>query len=393
MIFSGTNESGETVTYQDGKRYLWLLGLIGPGLIVPLMLALYFTTGSPLACLFPLFYQYVMIPAADAIFKEDRHNPPEAVVPAMSRDPWYKVAIYLPIPLQFLSFFAVCWFIGTQGVPLWAMAALTWSAGLGAGGIMTLTHELGHRTNKTDRRLAKIGNALIGYGHFNIEHNAGHHVHVATPEDPASARMGESLYRFGARELSGCFKRGWALERRRLERLGKPVYSHHNEILQVYVATAIIAAGLVAAFGWIMVPFLLVHHFIGWTTLTQANYIEHYGLKRQKLENGRYERVQPKHSWNSNHIISNLLVYNLERHSDHHAHPQRPYQALRDHTDIPRLPTGYMGCFALALVPPLWFKIMDPKVMDWADGDISKVNLDVRRADTLMAKFGRAQTA
>ena len=131
----------------------------------------------------------------------------------------------------------------------------------------------------------------------------------------------------------------------------------------------------------------MIHNFWAWFQLTSANYIEHYGLLREKDDNGRYERCQPHHSWNANYIFSNIVLFHLERHSDHHAHPHRPYQGLRDLPDIPRLPSGYMGCIGMAMIPPLWFKVMDPRVMDWAGGDISKVNLDPKRAETLTRKW------
>jgi alkane 1-monooxygenase len=150
-----------------------------------------------------------------------------------------------------------------------------------------------------------------------------------------------------------------------------------------------IAATLFAMFGWIMAPFLLIHHFYGWYGLTQANYVEHYGLLRQKLTNGRYELCEPRHSWNTNHTYSNLISFHLQRHSDHHANALRPYQALRDFDNLPRLPSGYPGCFGMAAIPWLWFKVMDPKVMAWAGGDIAKVNIDPDKKDELYAKYGK----
>ena len=150
-----------------------------------------------------------------------------------------------------------------------------------------------------------------------------------------------------------------------------------NDVLQGYAITLVIGIALIAAFGWIMLPFLMLHHVVGWLQLTGANYIEHYGLKRDLKENGRYAPCEPRHSWNTNHIVSNLMLFHLQRHSDHHANPMRPYQSLRNFEDLPRLPSGYPGCFGLAYLPPLWFKIMNPKVLDWADGDMSKVNTGV----------------
>ncbi len=145
-------------------------------------------------------------------------------------------------------------------------------------------------------------------------------------------------------------------------------------MLQSYAISALLAATVIALFGWIMIPFLLVHNFYSWQQLSLANYVEHYGLKREKKANGKYEPCQPRHSWNTNHIFSNLLLFHLQRHSDHHANPMRPYQALRDFSDLPRLPSSYPGCFVLAFVPPLWFRVMNPKVLAWADGDKSKIN-------------------
>jgi alkane 1-monooxygenase len=202
--------------------------------------------------------------------------------------------------------------------------------------------------------------------------------------------MGESIYKFIRREIPGALRRGWAHEVERLAKLGfANPWTWHNEILQSWALTATIAATLFAMFGWIMAPFLLIHHFYGWYGLTQANYVEHYGLLRQKLTNGRYELCEPRHSWNTNHTYSNLISFHLQRHSDHHANALRPYQALRDFDNLPRLPSGYPGCFGMAAIPWLWFKVMDPKVMAWAGGDIAKVNIDPDKKDELYAKYGK----
>jgi alkane 1-monooxygenase len=197
---------------------------------------------------------------------------------------------------------------------------------------------------------------------------------VSTPDDPASARFGESIYAFAARELPGAFKRGWRNEAERLTKRGSAAWSIQNEILQGFALTLVVAAALIAVFGWTVLPFIVAHHFLGWYALTQANYVEHYGLLREKLPNGRYQPVEPRHSWNTNHVVSNLMTFHLQRHSDHHANPMRPYQSLRDFDDIPRLPNGYTGMFALAAIPPLWFRVMDPKALAWARGDVTKLN-------------------
>jgi alkane 1-monooxygenase len=383
----GTCEA--SVRYVDGKRYLWVLSLTGP--IIPMFaIALYFLTASLFWTVFPMLYTFVLVPLIDAIMGEDTHNPPEEVVPLMSRDNYYRVLLYVAIALLFIDFFVVAWFIATQALPWWSYLLLTLGTGFASSGAILLGHELGHKSNRVDRIAAQVVNGLVGYGHFCIEHNRGHHVNVATPEDCVSARMGESIYRFMLREIPGSLRRGVMLERERLEKLGKGFWSPQNEVLASWLLTIAMAIGLIATFGWVLAPFIVIHHFYAWYGLTQANYVEHYGLLREKLSNGRYELPEPRHSWNTNHIYSNLISFHLQRHSDHHANALRPYQALRNFSDLPQLPSGYPGSFGLAAIPPLWFKVMDPKLMTWADGDITKINVDPARRDELYAKYGKS---
>lgn len=393
MAFVAQAADGSTVRYVDGKRYLWLASLTAP-LIPVIGVWLYFYTGaSPWALFFPLAYTFLWVPLADILFGEDRHNPPEEVVPLMSADNYYRVLLYIGGALLFTQFFVVAWFLGTHSVPWWAYLALTLGTGFTSAGSILIGHELGHKQNLLDRVGAQVIMGLVGYGHFRVEHNRGHHVSVATPEDHVSARMGESIYAFVVREIPGAFRRGWKLEKERLEKAGKSAWSLHNEILLSWALTVAIAIALIATFGWVTVPFILIHHVYSWYGLTQANYVEHYGLMRQKLASGRYELPEPRHSWNTNHIYSNLISFHLQRHSDHHANALRPYQSLRDFEDLPRLPSGYPGCFGLAMIPPLWFKVMDKKLMDWAGGDITKVNIHLPKRAQLYAKYGRADRA
>lgn len=393
MAFVATTADGGTIHYRDGKRYLWLASLSGP-LIPMLAIALYFwSDGNLLTTFFPLAYTFIFTPLADAILGEDRHNPPEEVVPMMSKDNYYRALLYVAVVLTFTQFFVVAWFIGTHPLPWWSFLALTLGAGFTSAISLLLGHELGHKPSRTDRVTAQIVNGLVGYGHFCIEHNRGHHVNVATPEDHVSARMGESIYKFARREIPGALRRGWALEKDRLAKAGKSTWVLSNEILTSWLLTAAIAIALIAIFGWVMAPFLLIHHFYAWYGLTQANYVEHYGLMRQKLPNGRYELPEPHHSWNTNHLYSNLVSFHLQRHSDHHANALRPYQALRDFDNVPKLPSGYPGSFGLAIIPRLWFKVMDPKLLAWAGGDITKINVDPDQRARLYAKYGRPEVA
>jgi alkane 1-monooxygenase len=379
MIFVSQSQTGERVEYRDGKRYLWLLSVLSPAmpLLAVILMAL---TGSPWFALLPVAIYFGFVPLLDWLIGEDENNPPEEVIEVLSADGFYRALLFASVPVFYASFLASAYAVAAFGLPLWAMIAITIGAGVASGSGLTVGHELGHKPNLLDQWGAKIINALTGYGHFCIEHNRGHHTMVATPEDPASARLGESIYRFAFREIPGTALRGWHMERERLAKKGLGFWVPQNDLLQSYAITFIVAVALIYAFGGIMLPFLIVHHITGWLQLTFANYVEHYGLMREKKPNGRYAPTEPHHSWNTNHIASNLMLFHLQRHSDHHANPLRPYQSLRNFKELPRLPSGYPGSYALASIPPLWRRVMDPKVMAWAGGDLGKANLDPRSA-------------
>ena len=386
--FMGLTENGSEVIYADKKRHLYWVVLASP-FISWLSIYLFFTFDkNPIFTLMPMLFFYIFTPLMDFFMGEDEHNPPEEVVNAMMADNYYRFIVHSLIIVSITLYISFVIFVGTQQLPWWSIIALIIGIGANSGGVMVMTHELGHKSNKLDRFSAKIGNMIMGYGHFNIEHNKGHHTWVATPEDPASSRMGENFYAFMLRELSGTFKRGVNYEMKRLKNSGKGFWCLENDLLQVYTITFISLLIFAYMFGISILIFLIPHHFVAWLALTQANYIEHYGLMRKKLSNGKYERCQPKHSWNTNHTYSNLLSFHLQRHSDHHAYPMRAYQVLRDYDDVPSLPTGYGGCFALAFVPPLWFAIMDKRVMKWAGNDINNVNINTKKEKLLREKWG-----
>jgi alkane 1-monooxygenase len=200
--------------------------------------------------------------------------------------------------------------------------------------------------------------------------------------------MGESIYRFVFREMPGAYFRAWDLESERLERKGKSVWSLDNEIVQAGLLTIALYGGLVVWLGPQAVPVLAIIVLWGAFQLSSANYIEHYGLLRRQLPNGRYEPCQPHHSWNSNHLASNLVVFQLQRHSDHHANPTRSYQSLRDFPDLPTLPSGYFGMFLVAYVPPLWYAVMDPLLIKATGGDVARINFLPAKRSALMRRYG-----
>lgn len=379
--------------YRDRKRPLWLLSLFVPtfGLIGP---ALYLLVSPSELWLWlsPLFF-YFGIPLLDALIGEDPSNPPESEVPALEADPYYRWITYLLVPVLWASFIIICVFVGSQPLSATGLLAMIINTGGGLGFAINLGHEMGHKKSTLERWLAKLALVPACYGHFYIEHNRGHHRDVATPVDPASSRMGESIYRFVLREMPGGFRRAWQLERERLARCGKSPWSLDNEVLQPALISLALYGALVAALGWQILPFLLLSAFWGAFQLTSANYLEHYGLLRRKLENGRYEVCQPHHSWNSNHLFSNWALFHLQRHSDHHAHPTRRYQSLRNFPDLPRLPSGYFGMFLLAYVPPLWFRLMNPRLIEAVQGDAARINFQPGLRERLMRRYGLQEHA
>jgi len=374
-------------TYRDRKRWAWLLSVLGPGLALTGPLAHTLGERSPIWFFVPLLAFYGVIPVLDWLLGEDLSNPPEAEVARLESDRYYRTINYAAVPVLWFTLLFNCIFLATHALPwqAWVATVLVTGAVLGFG--LNLSHELGHKRDVFGRKLALFNSALGGYGHFSIEHNRGHHRHVSTPEDPASARMGESIYRFVLREMPGAFARAWRLEAARLEHSGLARWHVENEILQAGALTLSLYGALLALYGWAMVSVLVLVAFWGAFQLTSANYVEHYGLLRRRLEGGGYERCQPHHSWNSNHLVSNLVVFQLQRHSDHHAHPARSYQSLRDFPDLPRLPSGYFGMFLLAYVPPLWFAVMDHRVVAAVHRQADRINFLPQRQQALMRAF------
>lgn len=387
--YTATLPDGGLVHYVDRKRYLWVASVLYP--LQPFLgIWLHWKTGQEGWLLLPILIGYGVFPLLDWLIGEDKNNPPEAVVSQLETDRYYRWLTFLAVPLHFVALIGSAWWAGTQDLSWWGYTGLAVVAGMTSGLGINTGHELGHKNSRIERWLAKIVLAVPVYGHFWIEHNRGHHRDVATPVDPASARMGESIYRFARREIPGAFHRAWLLEKDRLERRGKSAWHPDNQILQSMGLSAALQTGLVVAFGIELLPFLIIHNALAWWQLTSANYIEHYGLLREQKPDGRYERCQPHHSWNSNHLLSNLVLFHLERHSDHHAHPLRRYQSLRHFDNLPTLPNGYFGCYLLAWLPWAWFRVMDPKVLELPHvrGDLDRVNLDPSRREALTRQYG-----
>jgi alkane 1-monooxygenase len=377
----------EASTWTDPRRRLWLLALVVPampflagGLVAATGWAAFWWLGPMLL--------FVLMPALDAALGLDHRNPPEEAVAALDADRWYRLCTYAYLPLQYASLVWAMRLVAQGDLSWWSTLGLTVTVGCVAGIGINTAHELGHKRPALERWLSKVVLAQSAYGHFHLEHNRGHHAKVSTPEDPASSRLGEHLYEFLPRTVVGSLRSAVHLERERAARLGQPFWSPKNELLNAWAMSVVLFGGLIAAFGWSIAPWLAVQAVVGFGLLEVVNYIEHYGLLREAKPGGGYVRCRPEHSWNASQTASNLALYQLQRHSDHHAFPTRRYQSLRHFDDVPQLPTGYAGMIVLATVPPLWRRVMDPRVLAFYDGDAERSNLHPRQRARYLERSG-----
>ncbi|MET8800145.1 alkane 1-monooxygenase [Nocardia sp. NPDC004568] len=327
----------------------------------------------------------VIIPLLDVLVGDDGTNPRDEDYETLSNDRFYRWCTYLFLPIQLIGLIVAGHLWAGSDLSVVDKIGLATTLGLVSGIGINAAHELGHRVERLERWLAKIALAQSGYGHFFVEHNRGHHARVATPEDPASARLGESLWTFLPRSVLGGFRSAIALERERLQRAGRGWWSPHNHILQAWSMTVALFGTLMLVSGWQILPYLLLQAALGAGLLETVNYIEHYGLLRERRPGGRYRRCTPRDSWNSDRLVTNIFLFHLQRHSDHHANPGRRYQTLRSSDEAPQLPAGYAAMVVLAVVPPLWRWVMDKRVLAHYDGDITRANLSPGRRRRLPA--------
>jgi alkane 1-monooxygenase len=311
----------------------------------------------------PIFFAWLFVPLMEAFIKPDPANMSAAEEELANKNKGYDILLYLVVAVQYFSLYefldsmkndTLTWQETTGRI--WVMGMLCGIFGINVG------HELGHRVNKFEQTLAKALLLTSLYMHFFTEHNKGHHKRVATPEDPSSARYGEPVYTFYFRTVIFSYISAWHIANDELRKKGKPVFSLHNEMIQFTLIQLLFLWLIIFAFGWLVTLYFLASAMIGILLLETVNYIEHYGLQRKSTGDGKYERAMPVHSWNSDHVIGRLMLFELSRHSDHHYLASRKYQVLRHHDDAPQMPTGYPGMMILSLLPPAWFYVMNRRI-------------------------------
>lgn len=310
-----------------------------------------------------LIEAFVIIPLLELVLPKSRNNVPETAEPSLLKQRFFDYLLYLMAPVQYAILGFFLWRVTSTPLEGYELTGLILSMGIQCGAIgINVAHELGHRPSRFERLLAKSLLLSSLYMHFIVEHNHGHHRHVATLKDPATARFGEAIYLFWPRTVFGSFFSALRIESTRLAKEGKSTFSLQNDVVLYSIIQLILCASIYAIFNGAALLAFFGAAAVGILLLETVNYIEHYGLLREKTEAGRYERVQPRHSWNSDHSLGRIVLFELTRHSDHHYKASRKYQLLRHMPDSPQLPTGYPGAMLLALVPPLWFWVVNPLV-------------------------------
>ena len=373
------------------KRYGFLLSWL-PALLLILSGWIAHVTGDGAWLWLLVAAAFIGIPMVDQVVGRDTSNPAPAGEQSLKTDRYYVHLMYGSVLLHWFAFLFMAWVVATLDTSWYFLLGGMLSAGVSNGFSIVAGHEMGHKVMDARQSLAaRILLACSGFGQYTLHHNADHHNWVATPQDHSSARMGENIYRFFRREVIGTFRSTWALEKSRLARKGKSVWSFANKTLQSGLLTLVSYTALIVLFGAIMVPYLAIASLFAWWLLSSASYVEHYGLLRQKDSEGNYESCKAGHAWNSDFLVSNLITLQVQRHSDHHLRPSVPYQVLQIDSSMPMLPQGYPSMFLLAAVPPLWFSMIDPMLMKWAGNDLDKINIDPKNRQRLYAKYSSSK--
>ncbi|MCU0390819.1 MAG: alkane 1-monooxygenase [Thermoflexibacter sp.] len=320
-----------------------------------------------------VIFVFVCIPIIDALVGKDGENVEDNVLPIIAEEFYYRFVLYIWVYMQFAFLIWGCSIIANQNMTILEYVGFMMGFPLVTGGVgITVAHELGHKKSTLERFYAKSLLMTTCYMHFYIEHNRGHHVHVGTPKDPATSRKGEHFYSFWIRTVRDSYLSAWRLEFERMQKKGLAKFSLQNDMIWFTLAPMLLCTLLTMIFSfykgqviWDIPLFFFIQSILGFSLLEAVNYIEHYGILRKEIAPNKYEKVNTLHSWNANQLISNFFLFQLQRHSDHHAFAHKRYQVLKHIEESPQLPAGYPSMILMALVPPLWFKVMDRKLEDW----------------------------
>ena len=310
-----------------------------------------------------LLFTFIIIPFLELLLPVDQKNYDQETVSNRLKNKFFDVLLYLNVPIVYGAIFFCLYKITQPGISKIEIIGMTLSLGviLGSNGI-NVAHELGHRKNFFEKILGKFLLIPSHYTHFYIEHNHGHHLHVSTPEDPSTAKYNQNLYAFWFQTVIGTYKKAWEIQKRLNIIDNRSFFSVKNDMFWFTIIQISYLLLIYLFFGFIGFLFVLFAGIVGFLLLETINYIEHYGLKRNRLASGRFERVSEKHSWNSNHVLGRIVLYELTRHSDHHFKSQKKYQILEYHDVSPQMPYSYPTSMVLSFFPQLWFAVMNKRI-------------------------------
>ncbi len=308
-------------------------------------------------------FAFVILPFLELVFPVDETNLDEKTIENNLKKIIFDWLLYLNLPIVFGLVVYALIIVSSTPLAAYEFVGLVFSVGivLGVNGI-NVAHELGHRQATNERFLGKALLLPSFYMHFYIEHNFGHHLYAATKEDPATARYNQTVYSFWFTSTIRQYFSAWKIQKKLLKNKGREILGVYNDMLWYILFQLAYLLAVVSIFGTKGLLFAVAAGIVGFLLLETVNYIEHYGLLRLKKPNGRYENVREIHSWNSNHVIGRIVLYELTRHSDHHYKSSKKYQILDCHEDSPQMPFGYPTSMVLSLFPPLWFSIMNKRI-------------------------------
>jgi alkane 1-monooxygenase len=322
-----------------------------------------------------IVFSFVLMPLIDQQLGVDTSNPTESEIKIKGEEFYYRFVTYVWTYVQVIFVLWGCYVVGTGTINTtteWIGFVVSFALVTGGIGI-TVAHELGHKKSSLERFYSKMLLMTVSYMHFYIEHNRGHHVLVATPEDPATARKNEGFYAFWVRSVFHGYAHAWQLENESMRRKGHSAFHIQNSMIWFAILPFIFCAAVTGVFSylngrmlWEIPVFFFTQSFLAFTLLELVNYVEHYGIVRKEITPGKYERVNPIHSWNASHLLSNFFLFQLQRHSDHHANAIKRYQVLNHYDVSPQLPFGYPTMIIIATFPPLWFRLMNKRLDEWA---------------------------
>jgi alkane 1-monooxygenase len=342
--------------------------------LIPIMAIIGLRLGGIYAWMTP-FVLFVVLPIIEQLIKPNADNYTQDEDAKRSSILFFDILLFLNVPIVWLCVILYAIVFSQTNFQTAETIGLILTLGmvLGSNGI-NVAHELGHRINPFAKFAAFLLLLPSNYAHFTLEHNYGHHKNVATPRDPASAKKHENIFSFWITTIRGSYINSWKIQSMLLKQKGYPFFSLQNQMVWFSLASILFNIGVFMFFGLKVWLFLTGAAFISVLLLETINYIEHYGLRRKHINGSVYEAVSVQHSWNSDHVIGRIFLYELTRHSDHHAKSTKKYQVLNHADKSPQLPYGYPASMILALIPPIWFSMIHPVLDQYQSSTSSDTN-------------------